>query len=154
MANPLGFNKIEANPLNGQSQQLDNSNNQEIRCLLAEDNKLNQFVMAKMLGSFGINVEFASNGELALTKLKSGTYHFAIFDSEMPVKTGPDAVKEWREQEIGDKMPIVSWTTKNDSDSIKLCRESGMDISLEKPCSKAKLRVALIALGIISKKDS
>ena len=154
MANPLGFNKIEANSLNGLSQHLDNSNDQEVRCLLAEDNKVNQLIMTKMLGLFGINVECASNGELALIKLKTSRYHFAIFDYEMPFKTGPDAVKEWRKQETGDRMPIVSWTTKNDSDSIKLCRESGMDIFLDKPCSKAKLRVALTTLGIISKKDS
>lgn len=125
---------------------------QRLCCLIADDNGVNRMVMSKILVKLGIDAECAENGLVALNKLRKSSYDFAIIDCEMPVKSGPQAVSEYRMSENGKRLPIISWTASTDKEKLKACRESGMDASLEKPCTLLKVQKILLELKILQKK--
>jgi hypothetical protein len=67
-----------------------------IRVLVADDNKLNQRVVGKMLETAGFDVVFADNGDDALEVMDSGTITAVLMDVNMPVLNGLDATKHYR----------------------------------------------------------
>ena len=85
-----------------------NPDRKKLTCLLAEDNKAYQLVMGRILKQIGIQCVTVGNRDLALKKLRSCTFDFAIFDNQMPENTGPQAAKEWRTEEGSKKLPIIA----------------------------------------------
>ncbi len=58
------------------------------RILYAEDNIQNQLLMAELVNPTGVIIEFADNGQEALSLALQGTYDLVITDLSMPVMDG------------------------------------------------------------------
>lgn len=63
------------------------------RCLLAEDNDINAYVLRRLLHSWGVIDELARHGEEAVQKANAQPYDFILMDLHMPVMDGFEAAK-------------------------------------------------------------
>jgi CheY-like chemotaxis protein len=115
-----------------------------LEVLVAEDNKVNQKVVVKMLQRLGHHPTVVENGQECVTEITNSTkkYDIILMDWQMPVMDGIDATKEIRRK--GYKMsdlPIVGLTA-----SIQFLDwfEIGMNDCLKKPVRMSDLKAALI----------
>ncbi|PKD21692.1 hypothetical protein APR41_01520 [Salegentibacter salinarum] len=108
------------------------------RILICEDSELNQRLVKALLKGKGLEVDIASNGEIALSFLRESTYDLIFMDVQMPVKNGYDTTKFLR-KEMGLKTPIVALTANFMATERQKCTEVGMDDYLAKPFQKKQL---------------
>jgi PAS domain S-box-containing protein len=80
--------------------------------LVAEDNRLNQLVVKKLLASWGCTTDITENGIEALKKFKKNVYDMVLMDIHMPVMGGFECAQEIRNSpdENLSKIPIVALT--------------------------------------------
>ncbi|MES2730837.1 MAG: response regulator [Bacteroidota bacterium] len=67
-----------------------------VRLLLVEDNDINRMVAGRFLSKWGVNIDYASNGLIALEKVRSKQYDIILMDLQMPEMDGYDATKAIR----------------------------------------------------------
>lgn len=67
-----------------------------MRILLAEDNRINQLVVTRMLDAMGAECAVASDGFEALDMLKRSAFDLVLLDIEMPRMSGLDVIGEIR----------------------------------------------------------
>ena len=118
-----------------------------IRVLVAEDNVINQKVVARMLERAGHAVQIVENGEKALDALERDTFDLVLMDLQMPVMGGLEAAKIHRLAHPREpRVPIVALTADATSEAAKECREAGMDACLTKPLETKKLLEVIASL--------
>lgn len=84
----------------------------QIRCLIAEDNKINQKVLGRMLKRLGVtHVEMADNGEIAVAKAAANPYDIIFMDMQMPVMDGLEATQKIVEHRGTNPLPKVIFVT-------------------------------------------
>jgi PAS domain S-box-containing protein len=82
------------------------------KILVAEDNKINFFVVNKFLSGWGVIVAHAEDGQLAIEKLENEDFDLILMDLHMPIMDGIEATQVIRSSEdprIRD-IPIVALT--------------------------------------------
>ena len=116
---------------------------EEISILLAEDNKVNQMLMTKMVGKIGWHMDIADNGKIVLEMLAEHGYDLVLMDIQMPVMDGFEAASAIREKEkySGKHIPIIALTANAMKGDKEKCLEAGMDDYLSKPVRSENLRV-------------
>jgi two-component system sensor histidine kinase RpfC len=119
-----------------------------LHVLVADDNRTNQRVVAKILEAAGHSVQLANDGEEALDALTDLPFDLAIMDVNMPVLNGIEAVKLYRVGAIGDPhLPILGLTADVSPDTLKSCVEAGMDSCITKPVEPDGLLAAIYQLA-------
>jgi two-component system sensor histidine kinase RpfC len=104
------------------------------RILVAEDNRINQLVIMKMLERAGHEVTLVDNGEEALDALVDGQFDLVIIDLNMPVMGGLDAVKMHRFATGGRDMPaFIALTADATDETRRQCEAAGIEGYLAKP---------------------
>lgn len=82
-----------------------------MKLLMAEDNKINVLVATKLLAKWGIVADCAANGAEAFAKAKAIQYDVILMDIHMPEMNGYDAAAAIRQQENKNKQtPIYALT--------------------------------------------
>lgn len=116
--------------------------------LLAEDNKVNQLVAARMLERQGHLVEVASDGALAIEALDRRSFDLVLMDVQMPNLDGLEAARWIREKEklTGEHIPILALTAYALKGDQERCLAAGMDGYLTKPIGPTALQKAIAAL--------
>jgi CheY-like chemotaxis protein len=114
------------------------------RFLIAEDNPVNQQLVAKLLEKQGHKVTVSNNGREALEKLEvagPGAFHAVLMDIQMPQMDGMEATAEIRrrEEKTGAHIPIVAMTAHAMKGDRERCLAAGMDGYVSKPISLSKL---------------
>ena len=110
------------------------------RVLVAEDNRINQKVIERMLASGGHVVTLVGDGEQALDALEAETFDLVLMDLNMPVMGGLDALKLHRFATGGrDLPPFVALTADATEETRRKCAEAGMDACVTKPVDVAHL---------------
>ncbi|SBS32875.1 Aerobic respiration control sensor protein ArcB [Marinomonas aquimarina] len=116
---------------------------QQALVLLVEDNLTNQIVAKGILGLFGLTVEVAENGEVALAMLKETTYNLIFMDCQMPVMDGYEATRAIRELDPSSAtpkgVPVIALSANAMKGDDQLCFDAGMDDHVAKPISKDRL---------------
>jgi two-component system, sensor histidine kinase RpfC len=111
-----------------------------MRALIADDNRLNQRVIGKVLETAGYEVVFAANGDDALEIMDSGTVNIVLMDVNMPVLNGLDATKHYRVSALDlPHLPIIGLTADATPRMELRCREAGMDACITKPIDAHRL---------------
>jgi len=110
-----------------------------LRVLLAEDNKVNQRVAAKILESRGHSVLLADTGRQAVDLFQREAVDVVLMDLQMPEMDGIEATRAIRRMEAGGHTPIVALTAHAMSTDRDRCISAGMDDYLSKPISPDRL---------------
>jgi len=114
--------------------------------LLADDSEDNRFLIQAYLKNSNCSLDFAENGALALSKMKSNHYDLVIMDAHMPVMDGYAATAEFRAWEAahdGGRLPIVALTADAFTDSIERSVAIGFNAHLTKPVRRPVLIAAI-----------
>ncbi|MDF1796766.1 MAG: response regulator [Coxiellaceae bacterium] len=113
---------------------------QNRRVLLVDDDVRNVFALSSTLEDFGLDIIVASNGRVALDKLKEeGKIELVIMDIMMPVMDGYEAMQKIREQDVYKELPIIALTAKAMTGDRAKCIESGANDYITKPVDVEKL---------------
>ena len=114
--------------------------------LVAEDNEINQKVLAKQLGLLGYRAVMVSNGIEALSHWRCGGHALLLTDLHMPGMDGYTLAAAVRAEEgDGPRLPILAFTANALRDEETRCRQAGMDGYLSKPVGLAQLKAAIDA---------
>ncbi len=116
-----------------------------LRILVAEDNRVNQLVVVRMLEKAGHHADLAANGREALEALGRADYDLVLMDCQMPELDGFAASRAIRAEESGTgrRVPIVALTANAAQGDRERCLAAGMDDYLAKPITAERLRAAL-----------
>jgi signal transduction histidine kinase/FixJ family two-component response regulator len=127
---------------------IDASDDQNLRLLAAEDNPTNQQVLAAVMESLGIDIDIVPDGRQAVDAWRVGGYDLILMDIQMPVLDGIDAAREIRAIEASEKRrrtPIVALTANALTYQVEEYMAAGMDGHVAKPIEIAKLYEAISA---------
>jgi two-component system, sensor histidine kinase and response regulator len=115
------------------------------RVLLAEDDILNQKIVARLLEKLGYRVDVVADGWAAITQWQTGHYGLILMDCKMPELDGYEAAAEIRRLESADadRVPIVALLERGTQDSELTCIDAGMDEFLFKPIARNELVACL-----------
>ncbi|KAK0652685.1 hypothetical protein B0T16DRAFT_427060 [Cercophora newfieldiana] len=121
--------------------------------LLAEDNKINQMVMLRILRSIGFkNFALAANGSeaLNLVRAKPAAFDLVLMDINMPILDGYEATTKIRESGI--RVPVVAMTAYALKGDKERCLENGMDDYIPKPVDIPYL-IKILFKWLVNAKD-
>ena len=111
-----------------------------LRILLADDNRTNQKVIAKILERSGHRVSVVNNGEEALDALDEGRFDIVLMDLNMPVMDGIEATKMFRFASLGrPRTPVLALTADATPEAAKRAQDADMDGCVLKPIQPAHL---------------
>jgi signal transduction histidine kinase/CheY-like chemotaxis protein len=109
------------------------------RVLLVEDNELNQELAVELLGSNGIRVDVASNGQQALEAIAERPFDGVLMDCQMPVMDGYEATRRLRAQDRFKDLPIIAMTANAMSGDREKVLDAGMQDHIPKPINVAEM---------------
>ncbi len=106
-----------------------------MRILLAEDNIINQKIVATALKKRGHDVVTVMNGQEALEIWSKQPFDIILMDVQMPIIDGFSATRKIRkaEKETGGRIPIIALTAHALKGDRERCIEVGMDDYITKP---------------------
>jgi CheY-like chemotaxis protein len=112
-----------------------------LRILLAEDNRVNQLLVVRLLQARGHQVAVVNDGRAALNALEQESFDLILMDIQMPEMDGLEATRILRERERAGRRtaPIIAMTAhamKGDRDK---CLEAGMRGYISKPIQPEEL---------------
>ena len=120
-----------------------------LKILVAEDNLVNQKVVAGLLAKLGHQAVVVGNGLEALAALERETFQLVLMDIQMPEMDGPAALALIRavERLSGAHLPIIALTAHAMKGDRERFLEEGFDGYISKPLRIAELASAIDALN-------
>jgi two-component system sensor histidine kinase/response regulator len=135
----------------------DKSNAAPRRILLADDSVDNRLLIRAYLAKSGDVLDEAENGQVALDKIKTGSYDVVFMDIQMPVMDGFSAVRrirQWEREKGVRRTPIIALTASTFDETVRKAAEAGCDSHLGKPLKRSTLlRVIRESVRNESEKD-
>jgi len=105
-----------------------------IRILVAEDNKINQIVVLELLKKVGVKVDIANDGNEALQMVQKDSYNILFMDIQMPEMDGLEATEHIRALGgVYSEIPIIAMTAHAMSGDRKKSLKAGMNDHITKP---------------------
>jgi PAS domain S-box-containing protein len=129
----------------------------ELNILVAEDHKLNQIYIRRLLGKLGFdNFTITEDGLQTLREWESGKYNFIMMDCHMPELSGYAVTGLIRrlENDRGAHTPIIAMTANAMSGEREKCLASGMDEYVSKPVTFRQLKAVMAAWVDFEKTNS
>jgi signal transduction histidine kinase/CheY-like chemotaxis protein len=135
---PFTKNIAEANAYNN----IEAENNhvvkfKDAKVLVAEDNKVNQLLISKLLRQYGIDPVISEDGTEVLELLKTRQFDLLLLDIQMPLMDGYRTCIAIRE--MGNKIPVVAMTAYVMDVEKEKCKAAGMNDYLAKPLDSTAL---------------
>ena len=112
-----------------------------LHILAAEDNRVNQRLLARLLEKEGHTVTLVEDGEAAVAASADTDFDVILMDVQMPVMDGLDATRciRSREQGTGKHVPVIALTAHAMKGDRERCLAAGMDAYVAKPVQKQEL---------------
>ena len=134
----LSFQKTKAEvELDADILELDNEI-KNIKVLVVEDIALNQLLMRTLLDEFGFGCDIASNGKIAIEKLRNNSFDIILMDLQMPEMNGFEAT-EYIRNTMHSTIPIIALTADVTTADLAKCRSVGMNDYIAKPVDEKVL---------------
>jgi signal transduction histidine kinase/ActR/RegA family two-component response regulator len=120
-----------------------------LNLLVAEDDRVNQLFIQRLLEKLGHKVHIVSSGDDVLSGWLNGDRYHAIFmDCQLPVLDGLEATRQLRELEaqagnLGRKAYVIALTAMTRPEDRLRCTEAGMNDYLAKPLLVSELEQVL-----------
>ncbi|MBL8307408.1 MAG: response regulator [Rubrivivax sp.] len=116
--------------------------------LVAEDNPVNQELMAAVLQRLGHSARIVDNGHEALAAAREGGHDVVLMDMQMPEMDGLAATRAIRALPgPAGRVPIVAMTANARSEDRDACLAAGMDDYLPKPIDLQAVAAVLARFG-------
>lgn len=121
-----------------------------LRVLVADDNKVNQEIMKRMLNLEGLaDIEVADDGLEAIEKAKLAAddgklFDIIFMDVQMPNCDGKKATQTLRELKFS--VPIIAVSAYANEENVEACLSAGMNLFLGKPLRRPSLHKLLQGL--------
>ena len=114
---------------------------ERLKVLLAEDNRVNQLLVVRLLEGRGHQVMVVGDGQAALNAIEEQSFDLILMDIQMPEMDGLEAARILRERTLHGRRtaPIIAMTAhamKGDRDK---CIEAGMAGYISKPIQPEQL---------------
>ena len=116
-----------------------------VKVLVVEDIALNQLLMRTLLDEFGFECDIASDGKIAIEKLKTKSYDVVLMDLQMPEMNGFEAT-EYIRGEMDSKIPIIALTADVTTVDLAKCKSVGMNDYISKPVDERVLYSKIVGL--------
>ena len=140
----LPFERAPALPLATTTATATLSPMRALHILVAEDNEVNQHVIASMLEQLGHSVEVVGNGQQAVACAAQGGWDCVLMDIQMPLMDGEEATRQIRRLEgPRGQVPIIAVTANAMPQDIQQYRAAGIDDQISKPIARFQLEAAL-----------
>jgi PAS domain S-box-containing protein len=110
-----------------------------VRILLVEDDRMNQYVMAKLLRKWLSDLSVAENGLQAIEILEKEEFDLILMDLHMPELDGYEAAMKIRDPEssvIKHDVPIIALTADITPETRQKVMDSGMNDYITKPTNQ------------------
>ncbi|SEQ23631.1 hybrid sensor histidine kinase/response regulator [Thalassovita taeanensis] len=120
----------------------------KLSVLVVEDNRINRFVAREMLEGLGHSVTEAQDGLEGLARATETRFDLILMDISMPNMDGVTATAEIRKSNGGSAdSPIFGLTAHAMATEQQKFKDTGMQLCLIKPVTRAKIVAALSSLG-------
>ena len=142
----LGDSEHETNTANDSSGEFDKTMGikHPLHILVAEDNKINQIVLQRMLERLGYRADIVSDGQEVLLALERQSYDMVLMDIQMPNLDGVGATQLIHERWPAAQQPtIVAMTAYALKGDRERYLDLGMDEYISKPIAVKELVAAL-----------
>ncbi|WP_421993487.1 ATP-binding protein [Roseococcus sp.] len=117
--------------------------------LVADDNRVNRRVVARILEKAGHEPTLVSDGEEALDMLETREFDLVLMDLNMPRLDGIEAAKLYAFQSLGRRrVPWLALTADATDEARRRCAEVGFVACLVKPLTPDALLAAIEALPL------
>jgi CheY-like chemotaxis protein len=128
---------------------LERRGRRQLRILVAEDNRVNQMLLVRMLEKLGHQVDVVSDGLEAVRTTSQKEFDLVLMDVQMPELDGLEATRRIRVSEEGNgyRLPILVLTANAMLGDKERCLEAGADGYLSKPVSLDQLSGAIEAIA-------
>ncbi len=106
----------------------------QLKILVAEDSRVNQMILVRILKKLGLNADVVSNGSEAVVATHENKYDVVFMDVNMPVMDGIEAA--WlivHSQPANDRPFIIALTADTTMEEKENCLAAGMDDYVIKP---------------------
>ncbi len=122
-----------------------------LKILVAEDNTINQFLILRILKSWGIETVMVENGQEAIDRLTAEDFNLVLMDTFMPVMNGLEAIKLIREGVVPGKaqIPIITFSAAVMESDRQTAIEAGANDILSKPFDVKLLHSKIAGLGMV-----
>ena len=125
-----------------------------VKILVADDNVVNQMVMARILQKYGYEADVVGDGKQALSALRDRRYDLVFMDVQMPEMDGLEATRQIMKEFPRECRPVVIAITANVQESDReRCLASGMSAFVSKPFKPDRIK-ELIEGSIRGPKDA
>jgi len=118
-----------------------------MRILIADDTKMERWLLEKLLANLGHEVVAAADGEEAIERFKTRPFPMVMLDWMMPKMNGIEACKKLRELGANNEeyCYIVMVTSKSEKENYLEALQAGADDFIHKPIDKLDLAVRIKA---------
>lgn len=112
--------------------------------LVVDDYKHMRGVARKLLSQIGFdNVAEASDGSMALRKLKTGDFGLVISDWNMAPMSGIELLKAVRADDQLKRLPFIMISAENKTENVLEARAAGVDSYILKPFNAQTLKTKI-----------
>ena len=124
---------------------LDTTPKHAVKILVAEDNRINQKVLLKILQKLGYNADVAANGQEVLNAMSNESYDLLLMDVEMPVMNGLETARMIRASDNPEaqNVKIIGCTAHIGKEMQQTLAAAGMNDHIEKPIRPENLQTVI-----------
>ncbi len=106
---------------------------ENMRVLLADDNRINRLMVEDLLTRYGYNVDTAENGDQALNMAEETKYSIILMDFQMPEMDGLETTSRIRANGINKTTPVIALTAMPENMLSGKWEEAGVNDFISKP---------------------
>lgn len=113
--------------------------------LVVDDIESNRRLLARIIASPEYRLDFAADGQEALTRLAADDYDLVIVDIMMPILNGYEMLTKLKADEKLRHIPVIVISALSDMDTVVRCIEVGAEDYLTKPFNRILLQARIAA---------
>jgi len=118
--------------------------NPNLKFLIVDDFSTMRRIVRNLLKEIGYsNADEAEDGQVALNKLKTGSFEFVVSDLNMPNMNGFELLREIRAEPSLKGLPVLVVTAEAKKEDIITAAQAGASGYIVKPFTKATLEEKL-----------
>lgn len=115
--------------------------------LIIDDYKTMLRIIRNLLKQLGFdNVDEATDGSMALAKMRTASYGLVISDWNMEPMTGYQLLQEVRADETLKATPFIMITAESKTDNVIAAKKAGVNNYIVKPFNAATLKIKMSAV--------